>query len=224
MPRMPFHDTFKLIALSAAILTALFCRPTAPMRRTFARPSSRAAVSGASRPISSGRRRDRGRLGLSGGTVANPSYRQVVGGGTGHLEVVEITYDASRLSYAQLIHICSCARSILPMRAASSATGGQATPPRSSSRTRRNAPSPKRPSPRPRPRSGETSSRRSAMRHRSTPPRTTTRITTGRRMSSSPASARAANRWPTSFTARPAAAMRAWRRSGARRPRSLTDA
>jgi peptide-methionine (S)-S-oxide reductase len=37
--------------------------------------------------------------------VANPSYRQVVGGGTGHLEVVEITYDASRLSYAQLIHM-----------------------------------------------------------------------------------------------------------------------
>jgi peptide-methionine (S)-S-oxide reductase len=43
--------------------------------------------------------------GFAGGTVANPSYRQVVGGGTGHLEVVEITYDADRLSYAQLIHM-----------------------------------------------------------------------------------------------------------------------
>jgi peptide-methionine (S)-S-oxide reductase len=27
MPRTPFHDTFKLIALSAAILTALFLSP-----------------------------------------------------------------------------------------------------------------------------------------------------------------------------------------------------
>jgi peptide-methionine (S)-S-oxide reductase len=43
--------------------------------------------------------------GFAGGTVANPSYRQVVGGGTGHLEVVEITYDADRLSYAQLMHM-----------------------------------------------------------------------------------------------------------------------
>ena len=43
--------------------------------------------------------------GFAGGTVANPSYRQVVGGGTGHLEVVEITYDADRVSYAQLIHM-----------------------------------------------------------------------------------------------------------------------
>ena len=43
--------------------------------------------------------------GFSGGNVANPSYRQVVSGGTGHLEVVEITYDADRLSYAQLLHM-----------------------------------------------------------------------------------------------------------------------
>jgi hypothetical protein len=53
MPRTPFHDTFKLIALSAAILTALFLSPIAPMRRTSARPSSRAAASGAWSPISS---------------------------------------------------------------------------------------------------------------------------------------------------------------------------
>jgi peptide-methionine (S)-S-oxide reductase len=43
--------------------------------------------------------------GFSGGTVANPTYRQVVQGGTGHLEVVEITYDAARLSYASLLHM-----------------------------------------------------------------------------------------------------------------------
>ncbi|MBF9059422.1 peptide-methionine (S)-S-oxide reductase MsrA [Rhodobacterales bacterium HKCCSP123] len=43
--------------------------------------------------------------GFAGGTVPNPSYRQVVAGGTGHLEVVEITYDAERLPYAQLLHL-----------------------------------------------------------------------------------------------------------------------
>ena len=43
--------------------------------------------------------------GYAGGSVANPSYRQVTGGGTGHLEVVEITYDADRLSYSQLINM-----------------------------------------------------------------------------------------------------------------------
>ncbi|MEM7723466.1 MAG: peptide-methionine (S)-S-oxide reductase, partial [Pseudomonadota bacterium] len=32
--------------------------------------------------------------GFAGGTVSNPSYRQVVAGGTGHLEAVQITYDA----------------------------------------------------------------------------------------------------------------------------------
>lgn len=43
--------------------------------------------------------------GFAGGTVDAPSYREVVRGGTGHLEVVEITYDAERVSYAQLIHL-----------------------------------------------------------------------------------------------------------------------
>lgn len=42
--------------------------------------------------------------GFSGGTVANPSYKDVVGGGTGHYEVVEITYDADQISYDQLLH------------------------------------------------------------------------------------------------------------------------
>lgn len=43
--------------------------------------------------------------GFSGGTVENPSYRQVTRGGTGHLEVVEITYDADVLPYDQLLHL-----------------------------------------------------------------------------------------------------------------------
>lgn len=42
--------------------------------------------------------------GFAGGTVENPSYKQVVRGGTGHYEVVEITYDDAVLSYADLLH------------------------------------------------------------------------------------------------------------------------
>ena len=41
--------------------------------------------------------------GFTGGTTANPTYRQVTAGGTGHYEAVEITYDDSRVSYAELL-------------------------------------------------------------------------------------------------------------------------
>ncbi|MGL5009809.1 MAG: peptide-methionine (S)-S-oxide reductase MsrA [Paracoccaceae bacterium] len=41
--------------------------------------------------------------GFAGGTVENPSYEQVVDGGTGHYEAVEISYDPAVLSYEQLI-------------------------------------------------------------------------------------------------------------------------
>jgi peptide-methionine (S)-S-oxide reductase len=41
--------------------------------------------------------------GYAGGSVANPSYRQVVAGGTGHYEVVEVEYDTARVSYDQLL-------------------------------------------------------------------------------------------------------------------------
>ena len=40
--------------------------------------------------------------GFTGGTVANPTYRQVVGGGTGHYEAVEIAYDPAQVSERQL--------------------------------------------------------------------------------------------------------------------------
>ncbi|WP_410001074.1 peptide-methionine (S)-S-oxide reductase MsrA [Tateyamaria omphalii] len=36
--------------------------------------------------------------GFAGGTVANPTYKQVVKGGTGHYEAVQITYDPSKVS------------------------------------------------------------------------------------------------------------------------------
>ncbi|PZQ97674.1 MAG: peptide-methionine (S)-S-oxide reductase [Cereibacter sphaeroides] len=43
--------------------------------------------------------------GFSGGTVKNPTYKQVSGGGTGHYEVVQITYDDTKVSYAELLSL-----------------------------------------------------------------------------------------------------------------------
>lgn len=43
--------------------------------------------------------------GFTGGTVANPSYKQVVKGGTGHYESVKITYDPDQVSYAELLNL-----------------------------------------------------------------------------------------------------------------------
>jgi peptide methionine sulfoxide reductase msrA/msrB len=37
-----------------------------------------------------------------GGTLKNPSYQDVSHGNTGHLEVVEVTYDANKISYENL--------------------------------------------------------------------------------------------------------------------------
>jgi peptide-methionine (S)-S-oxide reductase len=41
--------------------------------------------------------------GYTGGRVANPTYKQVSAGGTGHIEAVRVVYDPTRVSYAQLV-------------------------------------------------------------------------------------------------------------------------
>lgn len=57
-------------------------------------------------------------VGFAGGAVENPTYNQVTRGGTGHLEVAQISFDADEISYAQILHLFM--RSIDPLDA-----GGQ---------------------------------------------------------------------------------------------------
>ena len=43
--------------------------------------------------------------GYIGGTVPNPSYKQVCSGATGHAEAIRVTFDPQVLSYAQLLDV-----------------------------------------------------------------------------------------------------------------------
>ena len=43
--------------------------------------------------------------GYTGGTVVDPTYKQVSGGGTGHIESVKVIYDPAKISYEQLLDV-----------------------------------------------------------------------------------------------------------------------
>jgi peptide-methionine (S)-S-oxide reductase len=45
------------------------------------------------------------RVGYAGGRTANPTYRDVCSHTTGHAEVVEVTYDPTRVSYNDLLNV-----------------------------------------------------------------------------------------------------------------------
>lgn len=44
-------------------------------------------------------------VGYLGGTLKNPTYRDVCSDRTGHAEVVEVTFDPSRVSYEQILDV-----------------------------------------------------------------------------------------------------------------------
>lgn len=100
------HTVLKPIALSIAIVLGIFVEFSAAhasetRTATFAGgcfwciEADFEKVEGVSEVVS----------GFIGGTVSNPSYRQVVNGGTGHYEAVEIFYDPAVVSYAELLRL-----------------------------------------------------------------------------------------------------------------------
>ncbi|QBY02126.1 peptide-methionine (S)-S-oxide reductase MsrA [Rhodophyticola sp. CCM32] len=106
MPRLPICHTLKTVILGLAILLGMAAQHGKANARDIQTTvvaggcfwcveSDFESVPGVITAVS----------GFAGGSVANPSYRQVVRGGTGHLEAVEITYDADTLPYDQLLHL-----------------------------------------------------------------------------------------------------------------------
>jgi peptide-methionine (S)-S-oxide reductase len=43
--------------------------------------------------------------GFSGGTIKNPAYREVISGRTGHAEAIEIKFDASIISFQEIVDV-----------------------------------------------------------------------------------------------------------------------
>ena len=43
--------------------------------------------------------------GYSGGTVKNPSYKEVCAGTTGHAEVIQVTFDPTMITFSQLMQV-----------------------------------------------------------------------------------------------------------------------
>jgi peptide-methionine (S)-S-oxide reductase len=44
-------------------------------------------------------------VGYAGGTLKNPTYRDVCSGNTGHAEVVQVEFDPARVSYEELLKV-----------------------------------------------------------------------------------------------------------------------
>ncbi|NAY91047.1 peptide-methionine (S)-S-oxide reductase MsrA [Muricauda sp. JGD-17] len=43
--------------------------------------------------------------GYTGGTIKNPAYREIVTGRTGHAEAIRITFDATKISFVELLEV-----------------------------------------------------------------------------------------------------------------------
>jgi peptide-methionine (S)-S-oxide reductase len=106
MARTPLKDGLKIGALIGAMTMALLLQPGKAHAEDI---RTTVVAGGCFWCVEADFEKVRGVVevvsGFAGGSVPNPTYRQVVSGGTGHLEVVEITYDADRLSYDQILDL-----------------------------------------------------------------------------------------------------------------------
>jgi len=101
-----FQNSFRILSLSLAIIMGFVLQCSAANAQTRASiivaggcfwcvESDFEGVTGVTEAVS----------GFSGGSVENPTYKQVTRGGTGHLEAVEITYNPNRVDLNGLLYM-----------------------------------------------------------------------------------------------------------------------
>ncbi len=94
-------NPMRSIALGAALVLAFIGSPSAQEKRTaifasgcfWCTQADFLKVPGVTAVVS----------GYTGGMTVNPTYREVVAGKTGHREAAQVTYDPSKVTYAQLL-------------------------------------------------------------------------------------------------------------------------
>ncbi|MBO9399427.1 peptide-methionine (S)-S-oxide reductase MsrA [Shimia sp. R9_3] len=99
-------QNLKTAALSALIVLGTF----AHSERAYAMTTEKLIVAGGcfwcvESDFESVKGVQEARSGFIGGSTANPSYKQVTKGGTGHYEAVEITFDPSKVSRQTLLDL-----------------------------------------------------------------------------------------------------------------------
>ena len=103
---MRIHDLIKPIALTVLILVALAIRTE---KAYAAGTESLVVAGGCFWCVEADFEKVRGVRGVvsgyTGGTVENPTYRQVTGGRTGHFEAVRIEFDPAVVSRAKLLEM-----------------------------------------------------------------------------------------------------------------------
>ncbi|MCP1169357.1 peptide-methionine (S)-S-oxide reductase MsrA [Limimaricola litoreus] len=93
MTRRPFHSLVAALALAAPMAQAQSTQTITVAGGCFwCVEADFEGVEGVIEAVS----------GFAGGTTENPTYKEVTGGGTGHYEAVEITYDPSKVEARQL--------------------------------------------------------------------------------------------------------------------------
>lgn len=101
---MSVFDTFKTIVLAVLIMAGMFIqyRPA-----TAAEVEKLVVAGGCFWCVEADFEKVPGVLGavsgFTGGKAENPTYKEVVNGNTGHFEAVEITFDPSRVTRADLL-------------------------------------------------------------------------------------------------------------------------
>jgi peptide-methionine (S)-S-oxide reductase len=92
-----------IIVVAAGAVLLARAKPQAAGRRTEVATFSAGCFFGVEETF---RQRDgviKTTSGFTGGHIANPTYRQVSIGGTGHVEAVRVEFDPKRISYAELL-------------------------------------------------------------------------------------------------------------------------